>query len=428
MQINKKVIYWFRNDLRIFDNPAFYKACNESSTLLPIYCHKPIQFIDDKFERVSKHRKIFLEQSIKDLKNSLIARGSNLLEIYGFDYEEIPKLATKLKINNIICEAVEAPEEISSVNLIKKNNINIEAIWQSSMLSIAQLPFELKNLPDVFTDFRKVIEAGLIEPISPIEAPARIPNLPDIDFLKEVNNEIDFPNKIQNSSFPYHDELFSGGESSAYKHIQNYCKKMLPLTYKATRNQLHGLEFSTKFSPWLSLGCISARTIFHKIKEFENSHGKTESTYWIWFELLWRDYFRFLHFKYGQRLYKKKGLNQNAIIHHNDKNYICWMNGQTGNGLIDAGMRELSSTGFLSNRMRQIVASFLIYDLSCDWRKGAAWFESQLVDYDVYSNHGNWLYIAGNGIDPRGGRRFNIPKQDAEYDSQGHYKKLWLTS
>ena len=88
-------------------------------------------------------------------------------------------------------------------------------------------------------------------------------------------------------------------------------------------------------------------------------------------------------------------------------------------------MRELAATGFMSNRLRQLVASYLIHDLGGDWRAGAAWFEAQLIDYDVYSNQGNWLYIAGRGTDPRGGRRFDPIKQAREHDPAGRFRKLW---
>ena len=88
-------------------------------------------------------------------------------------------------------------------------------------------------------------------------------------------------------------------------------------------------------------------------------------------------------------------------------------------------MRELAATGYLSNRLRQVAASYLIHDLACDWRAGAAWFEAQLLDYDVYSNQGNWLYIAGRGTDPRGGRSFDPIKQAATYDPDGAYQRLW---
>lgn len=102
-----------------------------------------------------------------------------------------------------------------------------------------------------------------------------------------------------------------------------------------------------------------------------------------------------------------------------------WCAGRTGHALVDAGMRELESTGWLSNRMRQIVASYLIHDLGSDWRAGAAWFESRLIDFDVFSNQGNWAYIAGRGTDPRGGRRFDPDKQAREHDPDGRYRRMW---
>ena len=91
-------------------------------------------------------------------------------------------------------------------------------------------------------------------------------------------------------------------------------------------------------------------------------------------------------------------------------------------------MRELAASGYLSNRLRQLVASYLIHDLGGDYRAGAAWFEAQLLDYDVYSNQGNWLYIAGRGTDPRGGRRFNPEKQTREHDPDGEYRHMWSHS
>ena len=107
--------------------------------------------------------------------------------------------------------------------------------------------------------------------------------------------------------------------------------------------------------------------------------------------------------------------------------FIKWSSGTTGESLIDAGMRELKKTGYLSNRMRQIVASYWIYDMRGDWQAGCAWFEYQLIDYDVYSNQGNWLYIAGKGTDPREGRPFNVAKQTQDHDRDGIYRQMWPT-
>ncbi len=122
----------------------------------------------------------------------------------------------------------------------------------------------------------------------------------------------------------------------------------------------------------------------------------------------------------------RAGLNEAAPPPaHDPAAFAAWCAGHTGHAFIDAGMRELAATGWLSNRMRQVVASYLIHDLGCDWRAGAAWFEAQLVDYDVYSNQGNWLYIAGRGTDPRGGRRFDPDRQAATHDADGGYRAWW---
>jgi len=170
---------------------------------------------------------------------------------------------------------------------------------------------------------------------------------------------------------------------------------------------------------------LSARRILAELRQFEAAHGASDGSYWLWFELLWRDYFRFLHLQHGVRLYHGRGISKLEPPTHHAPNFERWRCGETGQPLVDAAMRELSATGYLSNQLRQVAASYLIYELGGDWRAGAAWFESQLVDYDVYSNQGNWLYIAGRGSDPRGGRRFNVDKQTAEHDADGAYRRLW---
>lgn len=229
------------------------------------------------------------------------------------------------------------------------------------------------------------------------------------------------------SSFPYFLPEFSGGASAASDHLRQYFDRKLAYTYKLTRNGLTGIDCSTKFSPWLASGALSARTVYQALKEYEAAHGANDSTYWIWFELLWRDYFRLLYLKYGHRLYRQQGLMNLPAPKHDTDKFEAWCQAKTGEPLVDAGMAELTATGYLSNRLRQIVASYLVHDLGCDWRAGAVWFESQLVDYDVYNNQGNWLYISGRGTDPRNGRRFNIQKQVHDHDRDGTYQRLWNT-
>ena len=200
--------------------------------------------------------------------------------------------------------------------------------------------------------------------------------------------------------------------------------------YKETRNGLIGADYSSKFSPWLALGCISPRFIFRELQQYEVEFGANDSTYWLVFELLWRDYFRFMMKKHQSKWFGKAGIKTNKIKLFKDdvQKLQDWIEGKTGVDFVDANMIELKHTGFMSNRGRQNVASYLCNDLKLDWRLGAAYFEQQLIDYDVCSNWGNWAYLAGVGNDPRDNRYFNIDKQAAVYDKNSKYRNLWLKS
>lgn len=413
------LIYWFRNDLRLTDNPALVEACLHADHLLPVYIAHPQSKTLHAlgFPREGHHRQIFIRESLDDLRVQLRALGSDLLEYEGEPADVLATLTRSIGADAIYCERIEAPEEMQRSQKIHDQGILLKEFWQSSMCSLESLPFLAQDMPNIFTQFRKEIERSGLRFTSPVVAPSNIPALPaNLEILpRGFDGEV----VVQ----AHH---FLGGERSALAHLKQYLLRRLPDSYKATRNQLIGKDFSSKFSPWLALGCISARTIAADLAAYEQCHGANEGTYWLWFELLWRDYFRFLHFKYGRQLYFAKGLSDAPLVKIDPLQFERWRAGNTGEPLVDAGMRELVKTGYLSNRMRQIVASYLIYDLKGDWRFGASWFESQLIDYDVYSNQGNWLYLAGRGTDPRGGRHFNIAKQVQDHDPRGDYQRLWL--
>lgn len=187
-----------------------------------------------------------------------------------------------------------------------------------------------------------------------------------------------------------------------------------------------GSDYSSKFSPWLANGCISARQLYWEIKAYEKEVVKNESTYWMVFELLWRDYFKYLSLKHGNALFKLKGIKNQDYEWGTDFTEIQkWIDGATPHPFINANMKELSATGWMSNRGRQNVASYFSKQLQLDWRIGAAYFESLLIDYDVHSNYGNWQYVSGVGNDPRN-RQFNISLQAERYDSNKRYQQLWL--
>ena len=413
------LIYWFRNDLRLADNPAFTQACLNADYLLPVYVHDTKeQETVYGFERQGPHRKAFLRASLDDLKTRLQAQGSDLLEFSGKSAEVLLRLFKDSAADAIYCEQIEAPEEIEQVRILQEQGANVDEYWQSSMLDPQHFPFDLEKMPDVFTAFRREVERAQLKFAQPINAPKKIPSLPAALPQGSI-----LPSRAQSVAHPY----LLGGASHAQAHLKQYLERRLADSYKETRNQLIGMDYSSKFSAWLSLGCISARDIAAQLNDYENSYGANDGTYWLWFELLWRDYFRFIHFKYGQKLYRASGLTGVPVKPSYAPSFEQWRTGNTGAALVDAGMRELHQSGYLSNRIRQIVASYWIYDMKGDWRAGAAWFESQLIDYDVYSNQGNWLYIAGRGTDPRGGRPFNVTKQAQDHDPQEIYRKLWLS-
>ena len=168
--------------------------------------------------------------------------------------------------------------------------------------------------------------------------------------------------------------------------------------------------------------------VFNEVKKYEKQFGVNDSTYWLIFELLWRDFFRFMFKKYQTKFFLYSGIKTDKVNSKslNEKLLSQWINGATESDFINANMLELKLTGFMSNRGRQNVASYFCNELNMDWRFGAAYFEEQLIDYDPSSNWGNWAYLAGVGNDPRGHRYFNIEKQANDYDKNKSFRDLWL--
>ena len=231
----------------------------------------------------------------------------------------------------------------------------------------------------------------------------------------------DFQNHAK-SAFP-----FKGGETNALQRLQNYFFETKKLgVYKKTRNGLIGADFSSKFSPWLANGSLSAKTIYWEIKRFETDYFKNESTYCLIFELMWRDYFKYISLKHQNDIFKIGGIYQKEYNWNKDEKTIQnWIEGTTNEPFVNANMIELKKTGWMSNRGRQNVASYFSKNLELDWRIGASYFESMLIDYDVHSNYGNWMYASGVGNDPRD-RKFNIKLQAERYDDTGKYQSMWL--
>ncbi|KAM4086289.1 hypothetical protein ACJW30_10G090900 [Castanea mollissima] len=439
-------ILWFRNDLRVLDNEALFKAWLSSDSVLPVYCLDPRLFgttYHFGFPKTGALRAQFLIECLADLKKNLIKCGLNLLIRHGKPEEILPSLAKAFGAHTVYAQKETCSEELNVERLVSKglqqvvlqsssesrsntNNPKLQLIWGTTMYHIDDLPFDTSSLPDVYTQFRKSVEAKC-NIRSCIRTPTCLGPPPSIDDWGCVPSmdQLGVYSQSQNVSKGM---KFVGGESAALGRVNEYFwKKDLLRIYKETRNGMLGPDYSTKFSPWLASGSLSPRFIHEEVKRYEKEREANNSTYWVLFELMWRDYFRFLSVKYGNSLFHLGGPRKVEHRWSQDKNmFEYWRDGCTGYPLIDANMKELSTTGFMSNRGRQIVCSFLVRDMGIDWRLGAEWFETCLLDYDPCSNYGNWTYGAGVGNDPREDRYFSIPKQAQMYDPEGEYVAYWL--
>jgi deoxyribodipyrimidine photo-lyase len=416
----KRAIYWFRNNHRLLDNPSLTNAIARSEELLLVY------FINPKlhhthplgFMHCGPYRWKFLLESVYELQESLAKIGGKLLIVEGNPAIEIARLAQKYHIKDIFA-AREYGYKETQIEKELSQNFTLHLYHDQLLLQSEDLPISLNMLPRVFTEFRKAIEAGL-QVRQEILAPKKIPLL----YFDEKSIRIEPPqHKVDaRSAFP-----FEGGESKAWDRLQHYFWDSGKLAeYKNTRNGLIGPDYSGKLSAYLALGCISPVSIYHQIKKYEITRTKNNSTYWFFFELLWREFFKLTCWKYGKAVLEKGGILGKDWVYENDpEKFDNWMRGKTEDAFVNANMLELAQTGFMSNRGRQNVASYLVHDLNIDWRWGAAYFESQLIDNDFTSNWGNWMYVAGVGNDPRF-RKFNTKLQADRYDAENQYRKMWL--
>ena len=426
------IIVWFRNDLRLHDNVTLHTACQKAKQVIPVFIFDPRQFAttDLGYPKTGIHRANFLLESVQNLKESFQRTGSQLVIRNGLPEEILPELAQQVGAN-----AIYASKEITSEetilerrieNRLIKLGIGLELFWQSTLYHLEDLPFPLGNLPDIFTQFRKKVEK-LSDIRKTIPSPTLLaPNTVDSEEVPTLK-ALGYTEKlIKSSDGVLH---FEGGEDAGKERLHHYFWKTDSLkSYKETRNGLLGADYSSKFSPWLALGCLSPRYILDEVERYEEERVANDSTYWLIFELIWRDYFKFVAKKYGNSIFHIQGTKQVGMKYREDlRAFERWVNGETGVPFIDANMKELKHTGFMSNRGRQNVASFLVKDLNLNWTWGASYFESALIDYDVCSNWCNWNYVAGVGNDPRENRYFNILSQAKRYDPKGEFIRHWLS-
>lgn len=433
--MKKRAIVWFRQDLRLHDNEAIAEAMKRTQEIVFVFVFDERIFNGKTqyfgFPKTGKFRTKFIIEAIEDLRKSIRYKGAELIVRVGKPEEEIAKIADETSASWVFCNRERTSEEVVIQDNLEKKlwSLGKEIIYtRGKMLYYTQdLPFPVTFTPDTFTQFRKEVEK-IISIRKPIEIPSNFKALEvkvcsgEIPKLQDFGHE-DFE-QDKRAVFP-----FKGGEKEALRRLTFYLwESDFIKNYKQTRNELLGVDYSSKFSPYLAQGCLSPKLIYNEIRKYEEEKGGNESTYWLFFELLWRDFFRLMGKKYENKIFLKDGPRGKADTQwKNDKRlFKIWAEGNTGIPFIDANMKELNTTGFMSNRGRQNVASFLVKDLMVNWQMGAEYFESILLDYDPCSNYGNWNYVAGIGADPRENRYFNILRQAKMYDPKGAFVKTWL--
>ena len=420
-------LVWFRNNMRVEDNSSLTKAINNSENVIGFINIDPKNFLSTKygFKKTEKYRVKFLLETISDLKSQLDKLNISLIITHKDFGQSINEIINQFEVTSIYTQTEWTRDELKEESFIPEE-INLIKNFDQFLFSPNDVRSLYDNIPRGFSNFRKKCEKYLS-----VNDTLSIPKSLNSDNKISIDYPIPSLSDLGFKDFEVHKDSvfrFKGGETNAKNRIRNYFFETRNVSkYKLTRNGLIGEDYSSKFSPWLANGSVSVKYIFKSLKEYEKEVEKNDSTYWLYFELIWRDFFKYVSMQHKDKFFNKDGIYGEDKEWSDDQDILLnWINGKTNEPFVNANMIELSQTGFMSNRGRQNVSNYLTKELKIDWRIGAEYFESMLIDYDVHSNYGNWLYNAGIGNDSMPFRKFNPKLQSERYDPDKSYEKIWL--
>jgi deoxyribodipyrimidine photo-lyase len=425
--MSRKILVWFRNDLRLHDNEMLVEAIAKSDEILPVFCFDPRQFELTRYKSIKTGaiRARFLLESVEDLRQSFQKLGGNILVLAGKPEELLPDLVKKYEISEVYHHREVASEETEVSTAVEdalwKSSVNLKHFIGHTLYNKEDLPFPVKDIPDVFSQFKKKTERdAIVKPCVLTPENINFVQLEDWGILPAIADLV--VNELS-TTFPVNTE-FKGGENEAFRHLHDFLNDGEELAL--TNTTLKKNDVFSKLSPWLGLGCLSPREVYWKMKEAEANFGLKPYFNQIVLGLLWRDYYRFMFKKYRNTFFKPEGFSINATTTTLADNDLlsAWKNANTGQPLIDSIMHDLNTTGYISNSCRQLAATYLIYELGVNWTMGAAYFEEKLIDYAPASNWGNWANIAGVGNDKRLTSSFDFEKQLKIFDPKGTYSQL----
>jgi deoxyribodipyrimidine photo-lyase len=430
--MTKFAILWFRNDLRIVDNVMFsLLAFLKVQHVVPVIPNagSPTGLPRSQGEPA----KAFRLECIADLVDDFSRRYGMPCVVSSIAAASlIPTIASRLGDSGVVIYSrefgSEEANEVADVDRQLPAGWTTQSVWNYSLFHPDDLPFT--RIPSSFTLMRRRIEDGNVQVRRVLPTPSTLPSFPpNVDVSDLVVTPLP---STPSTPMPLSKGLhFIGGSTAGLARLEEFAKNGLA-TYKQTRNDSLGWSYSSKLSPYLAQGCLSPRQVYYRIRQFEKENqGQTDDTYWMIFELMWRDYMRFYCDTHGPaRVFAESGpagkIPEGVWWKKDEATFASWCNGKMGIPFLDAHMVELVKTGFMSNRGRQNVASYLIHQLHVDWRLGAEFFQTHLVDHDLAVNYGNWLALAGVAEPGMRINRFNWRKQAGDYDPEGKHAKYWL--
>jgi len=420
---SKKILVWFRNDLRLHDNEMLVEAIAKSDDILPVYIFDPrnFQLTPQYTYRSGVIRAKFLLDSIADLRKSFQKLGGNLLVVSGYPEEILPVLVERYDIAEVYHHREVAQEETQVSadveDCLWKLRINLRHFIGHTLYNKEDLPFPIKDIPDGFAQFKKkterdaIVKACFLTP--EVIAFVAIEEWGDLPALEEIVSAEAMIGEVQQ-------ELI-GGEEEGLKHLSALLEEGSAIYQKSVLKGAAGKSgFSSRLSAWLALGCLSPRMVYWLVKDAEETFGTNPHFNQILLGLLWRDYFRFMFKKHGPHFFNDFAMKPERLFSEEREKLLFeeWKNGTTGNEYVDNYMAELNTSGFIPHAARLLLSIYLIYVLKIDWVKGAAYFEEKSIDYAPANNWCNWAIVAG------GGKNAGVIK--SAFDLEKHFKLLNL--
>jgi len=410
-----RALYWFQTDLRLNDNPGLLASAASGQLLLAFCWPEPRPWCN--LSGIGGQRTRFMIESLQALREALAPLRQRLLVVRGGPLKALPALVERFGIDAIATSRTPGHYERVAVEALRRRlDIPLRVYDGNTLFGEQALPFAADRLPAHYTPFRLAV-ARLV-PAAPLPAPTALPPPPPGAAADPLP-----PSPAQRSpALP-----IGGGAAAGHRRLQQWVFDQRGIErYEATRNGLDPLDGSSTLSPWLANGSLSVREVAAAVAAFERRHTRNASTECLRRELLWREFFHWRALGDDVGLFRAGGARGKArLATFEPRNFARWCQGDTNYPLVNACMRQLVATGWMSNRGRQLAASCLINELNIDWRYGAAFFEKHLIDHDVASNYGNWQYLAGVGADPRGGRHLDLARQAAAHDPEQLFTTKW---